>query len=420
MIGQRIEEADNTRSMLICAELKKRGHEVIMWTSAFDHIRKEWRKEYLENKDHFIHPKFGFKIKFFKGCGYKRNMSFMRFFDHWLGARDFVKQAKNSKLPNVILASIPDHFTAAIASDFGKKNNIPVIIDVRDKWPDIFPGMVKNNFLSLLISISIFFERKRIYKGIKKSYAVVAMMDSLLDWGLKAAQRDKSKLDSLFYLTPFDNNFDTGLKIHGELNENVSSVLKRLEGKIVFTYIGTFNRSQHPTLLLQAIEILVNTYRIDMSKIEFIIGGHGLDAETVEAESSKFANVTYLGWLNTNNMMAVLSKSDVGLLLLRYPFPALNNKCFAYMSNGLAMINSADGPIFELINEYQFGININAGSPGEIAKAIKSICDSPEKLAQMRENSKYVFKKLFDKSENYRNYANHIELVVSEFQKRLN
>lgn len=418
VIGQRIDEAENTRSMLICAEMARRGHEVVMWTSAFDHIRKEWRKEYINCNDYYVHPKFGFKIRFFKGCGYKKNISIRRFIDHWLGAQDFIRQAKYLPKPDVILSSVPDHITAAVASDFGKKYRVPVVIDIRDKWPDIFGGMQKSKVLGAFLNVILFFERLRIRNGLRKAFAIVAMMDSFLDWGLENANRKITLRDKVFYLTPFEKNVSDKKYIESELTENVQRLFKKLEGKIVFSFIGTFNRSQHPSILLEAIELLENRNLRKLDKVEFVIGGFGLDAEFVENECKKYSNVTYLGWLNTQNMLAVLSKSHVGLILFKFPLAVLNNKCFAYMASGLAVINGASGAIRDLITEYEFGINISSNNPAELADAIVKLSNDSELLSLMKHNSLKLFEKSFDRTINYSNYASHIEFIVSEFVKQ--
>src|SRR4051812_28861788 len=108
-IGQRLDGAENTRSMLLCAELIRRGHEVTLWTSAYDHIRKEWRREWRESDGaSYRHPD-GMEIRFMRGCGYATSVSLRRFVDHWLAARDFARRARSLPRPDAIVASLPDH-----------------------------------------------------------------------------------------------------------------------------------------------------------------------------------------------------------------------------------------------------------------------------------------------------------------------
>ena len=49
-------------------------------------------------------------------------------------------------LPDLILSSIPTSELSLEATKLGKKNNIPVILDIRDLWPDVFLDVLPNFF----------------------------------------------------------------------------------------------------------------------------------------------------------------------------------------------------------------------------------------------------------------------------------
>ena len=78
-IGQRLDGAENTRTMLLCDHLLRAGHEVTLWTSAYDHIRKGWRQEWLVHGESGYRMPNGLDVRFMKGCGYKSNVSVSRF-----------------------------------------------------------------------------------------------------------------------------------------------------------------------------------------------------------------------------------------------------------------------------------------------------------------------------------------------------
>jgi hypothetical protein len=137
-IGQRLDHADNTRTLLLARFLLGAGHEVLLWTSAYDHIRKEWRSEYADGKNDVWLMEDGLEVRFMKGCGYRFNVGVRRLVDHILAARDFRRQAAQLAPPDVVVASLPDHITAAAVVDYAKTVGAAAIIDVRDKWPDIF------------------------------------------------------------------------------------------------------------------------------------------------------------------------------------------------------------------------------------------------------------------------------------------
>ncbi|HET8635985.1 MAG TPA: hypothetical protein VFL96_03965, partial [Acidobacteriaceae bacterium] len=129
VMSQRLEDADNTRSMLISRFLMERGHSVTMWTSAFDHIRKCWRHA---GRESYRDPS-GLHVRFMFGGGYARNISPQRYIDHLRAAKDFRRRARGLPKPDLILANIPDHFTAYSAWRYAQEHRIPFVVDVRDK-----------------------------------------------------------------------------------------------------------------------------------------------------------------------------------------------------------------------------------------------------------------------------------------------
>lgn len=68
------------RTTLIAENLMKRGHNVLWWSSAFEHQRKSWiaRHSTIQRLDNRL------RIFLLRGLGYKKNISIKRYIDHWL------------------------------------------------------------------------------------------------------------------------------------------------------------------------------------------------------------------------------------------------------------------------------------------------------------------------------------------------
>ena len=69
--------------------------------------------------------------------------------NHFLIAHKFKKLARspNIEKPDIMVVSMPSVLLCNEAVKFAKENNIPVVVDLRDMWPDIFadraPKMLK-------------------------------------------------------------------------------------------------------------------------------------------------------------------------------------------------------------------------------------------------------------------------------------
>ena len=115
--------------------LSSQGHEVVWWTSAFDHVGK--RKRHYQSKR--IMVKKNYYIHYLKCFGYKKNISLSRFIDNYVVANQFKKDVKlDHKIPDIILTSMPSIELSQSVVHYANEKNIPVVLDIRDLWPDVF------------------------------------------------------------------------------------------------------------------------------------------------------------------------------------------------------------------------------------------------------------------------------------------
>lgn len=408
--GQRIDSADNTRTMLMCSALLRRGHEVVLWTSAYDHVRKQWRAEWQDSPQGFYRED-GLQIRFLKGCGYPSNMSPLRFLDHYLVSRAFEREMRKEVPPDLIVASLPDHWTAAVAVRYGRQRGVPTIVDVRDKWPDVIFDRLRGSALAAAANLVLLREHQRARTALRDADALVANMKSMMDWGLHKGRRAASPRERVFYLTTSPRNFDLPVVAP---DSQTSETIARVAGKTVFSFIGTFNQFQNPSLVLDAIDLLARTGRFDPLRVAVVIGGDGLGADEVRRRAASYENVHVIGWVNQRQMSALLASSHVGLLPLNHPSPAFNNKAFAYLASGLPILNGATGDLAELIDSEGLGINTPAGDPRAFAEAMHRLASDHAYRQQLSENVKRVFLARFDRDANYTAYAEHIERIAME------
>ncbi|MGA0600144.1 glycosyltransferase family 4 protein [Caulobacter sp. KR2-114] len=411
VMGQRLDDAADTRSMILCDHLLRRGHQVTMWTSAWDHIRKEWRKEWRAAGGAPVVRDDGLEIRFMKGSGYQRNTSPMRLVDHWGAAQDFTRQALASPRPDAIVASLPDHVTAAAAVSLGQKLGAATIVDVRDKWPDVIADFSTRSAAGQVARRLMHFEHRRTRRALAEADAVVAMMHSMLDWALAKAGRRASALEQVFYLTTAPKAFDVEPPALPE-GHPVRAALAASEGRVRFAFAGTFNRTQHPELLLTALEQLKRENHPALRRAAFLIGGDGQDADQVRQRAAALDNVHCVGWMKPPEMRALLMGADVGLVLMNYPTEAFNNKSFSYMAAGLPIISGARGDLQQLIEAETVGLNVPGGDAGALAQAIVRLTEDDALRTQMRARMRRLFDARFDREKNYTAYADHVERVA--------
>ena len=83
--------------------------------------------------------------------------------------------------------------------EFSLKNRVPVIIDYRDLWPEVFYDLFpkKMTFLAKIIFSPLSLRLKKVLKNVT---GIVGITEKIMNTGIEKAQRKKNPFDSFFYL----------------------------------------------------------------------------------------------------------------------------------------------------------------------------------------------------------------------------
>ena len=115
------------RTGLFARLLAERGHDVVWWTSTYDHFRKKQ----LFADDHVLSVNSRLEIRLLHGCGYRSNVSLARFRDHRQVADRFAAAARaESRRPDIIVAALPTIELCLESTRYGKQFGVPVIAEV--------------------------------------------------------------------------------------------------------------------------------------------------------------------------------------------------------------------------------------------------------------------------------------------------
>lgn len=133
------------RAYLLARELSQRGHSVHWFTGRFDHTHKQQRES--ASSDFRINPDI--EVHLLNGPGYRRNLSFARILHHRAVAAHFRSRAKQLPLPDCIVASHPSPELCRAGADVAGEHAIPLVVDVRDPWPESFIGIPSSSSQSI-------------------------------------------------------------------------------------------------------------------------------------------------------------------------------------------------------------------------------------------------------------------------------
>ncbi len=390
------------RTALLADHLSARGHSVLWWTSTFDHFKKK----HLFDKDTEIYVRDGYKIKALKGTGYKKNISLSRILDHRLIAKKFKNTAPGMPKPDIIVASLPSYDLAYEAVMYARSHKVPILVDIRDQWPDIFLEHVPLPFRRLIKA----FIRREFFlaeEAIRSANGLIAMMDFLLNWGLKYAGRPKEWKDRVFYLG-FKRNDAAGSR-----SEKISLLMEPFKDKFIVTFFGTFGRYHNPSILVKCAEKMKN------HDVHFVIAGDGELMKEIRAGASQLPNVSLPGWLNQNEISTLLKYSHVGVCSTPLNAEFFPNKAFVYLSAGLPILSAFKGDIEKFIEEHRIGFSYPPNDADAFAECVKKLRNSGELYQAMSANALRVYDTLLDSDRIYNEYTDHIGKVFDHERRSL-
>jgi glycosyltransferase involved in cell wall biosynthesis len=383
------------RTGIVSDHLISKGHKVRWWVSAFEHQRKKM----MFDRDQEVFPSDGLILNVLHGCGYDRNISLKRLVDHRIIAGKFRRIAPNCTAPDIIVAAMPCYHLAYEAVRYARERNIPIVVDVRDLWPDIFVGIFESAVLKTLAKVLLYDEYRRLRYLLKHTDSILAMSKGVLQWALHQAHRTPGNLDRVFHL---GYNRSRGGKVESP------GWLSGREGERVVVYVGTFGASYELPLLVSAARRFHNAGRKDVC---FVLAGTGEQEETLRQAISDLPNVVMPGWISTDEIAGLLRRAWLGVIPCRSVVDAMPNKTFEYLSADLPVVSSLEGEMAETIERHAMGLNYRPGDEKGLYQALKTIIDDAALRERMSTNAGCFFYEHGDADKIYDDYAGHIESV---------
>lgn len=391
------------RTAILADKLLEQGHTVYWWGSAFEHQRKIW----ISDKDRTFQVAPNFTIRVLCGIGYYKNISLARYIDHRIVAMKFRIQSKRKQKPDIIVASMPCYHLAYESMLYARRNKIPILVDIRDLWPDIFLRPIQNKGLRVLAKIALVFDFAKLSALLRKADALVAMSKGCLEWGFSKIARSPGEWDKVFF--------------HGYQKSKERSIydsadyVTKFKGKKIFLFIGTFGKSYELQLILDTAK---RFYKDGRDDIIFYLAGTGEQYESIKRESTDLPNIFLPGWIGDRDIQEVLHTSWAGIVPCMSVENAAPNKVFEYISTGLPLVSSLEGEIAELIDRYNIGLNYRPGDLEGLYQNIHKLASDLKLRKRMSANAYRFFKKYGDADKIYFEYANHIEMLTEHFKKR--
>lgn len=301
------------------------------------------------------------KSRSYKGNGMDRIANMIDFpFKIWKTMKHFLKKEK----PDVIYTSSPDLFVSLFAVVFAKKYKIPIVLEIRDLWPE---SIVYYRHMSEKNPIIMFLYQleKWIYK---KADRLIFTFQ-----GGKNYVRDKKweksvSLDKICYV---NNGVDLV-----EFNQNKSKYVWKdelLERNDIFkvVYVGSIRLVNHLEDLVDAAKVIKER---GIENITFLIYGDGTEREILEKRcKEERLNVFFRGRVEKKYVPYILSRANLNVInvqksgLVRYGCSW--NKLFEYIASERPILSNLPTE-YDLIKEHGLGVSKLFANGTEYAEEI--------------------------------------------------
>lgn len=389
------------RAMNLANELVGCGHKVKIFSTRFNHTNKKHR----EGVDNVLHINDKLEIILVNSPGYKSNISITRILDHALLAINLRNcLLGQSSKPDVAFVGYPPIEFAFVALKWLKKNNVPVMLDVKDKWPDIFTDKLPLIFrpISKVILMPYYYMAKYL---MRTTTSLCTISQSYLKWMLEFSERNITGLDIVSPLTNCSVPASETCIQEASKWWITNGVVDNLSMRIIF--IGSITNAFD---FQPVIDCAMLALKKNMDW-QFIICGDGENRLPLVEKCRDFPNVIFPGWIDSLKIVAIAKISKIALAPYRITddfLMSIPNKIYDYLSLGLPVLTSLNGETGSLIKENKVGFIYNANSPSTLFEVIEIIYNNPEMLSETAARSHQLYYSRFDGKKTYNLLANNL------------
>ncbi len=372
------EKTDNIRISTIYRLLKEKGAAVELITTDFNH--REKRKHDPEQ-----HPS---DITFLPVPQYNKNVGLRRLYSHLVFAWQlWLYLKKLSYRPSKVYCLVPAVSGGLACNRYCRKENIPLVVDVIDLWPESFIVLSSHKKLLRLIT----FPWKRMAEKVYQS------ADFLFAGSVEYA-RYAQKFNRKTKAVPV--YLGTDVQEYKTLLSSATVKINKPPQQKWICFGGMLGNSYELELILQSFKKLTEQLTGDF-KLVFIGDGQERD-KILQFKVRHDLNIEVTGFLNYAGYMKYLSYADIALNSFKEGSEvAYSYKFNDYITAGIPVLNNLKGETADLITRYNIGRNFDH-SVDSLYGRLRELLENPALLPEMRKNAIFVATTVLDKRIVYR------------------
>lgn len=393
------------RTGLLARQLVQAGHDVTWWSSTFNHQERKFRAE----AETVIPLEDRLRMHLLHSCGYQRNVSLARVKDHKQLAAGFAAWTRRETPPDLILCCLPLPGLCLEATRYGREKSVPVVIDIRDLWPDVhldlLPGAMRWAGRILLHGMT-----RTVRTACHDATALTAITPYYLAWGLRHAGREATDLDGVFTMGYTDKTPSPA-----EVEQGNAFWAQRglTPGDETFTvcYFGVIGYQCDVSTVLRAARLLKD----EKPGFRFIFCGKGDKVPEYRQMAGDLPRVDFPGWVEFPQIYTLMRLAKAGIAPYystqnyEWNFP---NKPIEYMAGGLPVLSGVRGLLQETLASHDCGLTYREGDAEHLASLLRQLRDDPARREAMARNARALYEKQFVAEQVYARMAEHLVRVA--------
>lgn len=341
------------RAVNLANSLVLRGHEVVLWSSAFFHQEKRHRCREFQSL--VVSAKL--TINLIPSRGYTRNIGIGRLFDHAQLARNLSRLLNSGTFepPDIAFVGYPPIETAAVMLRWLRMRGVPSVIDVKDQWPSLFLEPFPNAMRPLVrMALAPYFYFAR--RALRDATAFCSMSRGYLEWMSAFSGRSLREDDMVIPLTAPSLTVSPNDLVSANdwwAERGVSRSNKRR-----FSFVGSLS----PAFDFSLIRDVAARFQNEGVDCQFVICGDGGAAHEIRTMMEGLSNVIFPGWIDAPKIEALALCSSGSLAPYKntsnfiYNVP---NKIFDSFSHCLPIVTTLTGEVRRLLEAEKTGFYVD-------------------------------------------------------------
>jgi glycosyltransferase involved in cell wall biosynthesis len=328
-------------------------------------------------------------------------------------SRRFARLARCQPPPDIVVVAMPTPGLAAAAVEYGQQKGVPVVVDMRDMWPDCYVEQAPRGTTALVLLLSRPAARA-VRRACSKAAAIFGITRPFVEWGLTYARRPATPLDRDFPLAysqaePPSQDIEAARRLWAQRG------ITERPGQFIASFFGYFGGRYDIDTIIEAAKVLQK----DALPVTFVLCGDGQYLQKCRQLAKGVDSVVLPGWVGQAEIWTMARMSSVGLApyisstSFRMSIP---NKVIEYWSGGLPVVNSLDGIVADLLARHDCGVTYRLGDPGGLASALRGLYNDPTRLTAMSRNATALFNERFVAEKVYRDMDRHLERIVDDYR----